>query len=253
MIEIDDVSLRMRDTGILHGISAQVPRDGITALIGPNGAGKSSLLHLCAGLAAPSAGRIVMDGDDVHRMTHRDRARRIAVLTQAQALTSRLTVKDLVSFGRWPHHQGRPRDEDRLVVEEALSLFDLDELAPRQVETLSGGQKARAFTAMAWAQSTPRLFLDEPLAALDPRFARDLMEQLHTMSRPGPEARGVLIVVHDLNAAALWADHVLALKDGRVFAAGPAAEVMTPPRLSALFDTGFGVVETKRGRLVYPE
>ncbi|KUF11082.1 ATP-binding cassette domain-containing protein [Pseudoponticoccus marisrubri] len=252
MIEIRNVSLSLRGSAILHDITAGLPQTGITALIGPNGAGKSSLLHLCAGLLRPSGGVIAVDGGDVTRMAHRDRARRIAVLTQAQALGSRLTVGDLVGFGRWPHHLGRPREADRQVVAEALALFDLETLSGRQVETLSGGQKARAFTAMAWAQSTPWLLLDEPLAALDPRFARDLMARLHAMSQTGPQARGVVIVVHDLNAAALWADHVVALRDGRLFADGPAAEVLTPATLGALFDTAFGTVDTPRGRLVYP-
>lgn len=251
MIETQGLGFAIRDTQILSDVTLAIPDAGITALIGPNGAGKSTLLHLLAGLTSPSAGEIRIDGSPLASLSNHERARKLAVLTQSQAMTTRLSVADLVAFGRWPHHRGRPRAEDHAVIAEAIRLFDLSALQSRSVETLSGGQKARAFTAMAWAQSTPWLLLDEPLAALDPKFARDLMGRLHAMSRPGPEARGVVLVVHDLNAAALWADHAVALKDGQVFATGPVRDVLEPDRLSELFDTRFASAETEAGRLVY--
>ncbi|KAA9007824.1 ATP-binding cassette domain-containing protein [Histidinibacterium aquaticum] len=247
MIETLGLSLERDGAPVLRDVSLQLPGGGITALIGPNGAGKSSLLHALAGLLPPSAGEIRLEGTSLARIPARERALRLALLTQDQAVTTRLTVGDLVAFGRWPHHRGRPGAEDRRAVAEALAHFDLGGLADRPLESLSGGQRQRAHVAMAQAQSTPWMLLDEPLAALDPRYARDIMERLHALTRPGPDQRGVVIVLHDLGMAARFADHVVALKDGRLVRAGPRAEVMTAGVLSGLFDTGLAV-ERVRGR-----
>ncbi|QEW21887.1 putative siderophore transport system ATP-binding protein YusV [Marinibacterium anthonyi] len=241
MIRITDLSLSIHGHDILRDVSADVPKSGITALIGPNGAGKSSLLHCVAGLTRPTAGTVWVDGLDMSTARDLDRARTLAILTQSQAVSSRLTVEDLVGFGRWPHHQGRITDTDRAIVDEALAAFALTGLRTRYLDTLSGGQRQRAFVAMTHAQATGWLLLDEPLNALDPRHAHDLMSRLYAMSRPGPDTRAVVIVVHDLNAAAAWADRVIAMKDGRIAAAGPRDEVLTEPLLTKLFDTPFGV------------
>ncbi|MBB94137.1 MAG: ABC transporter ATP-binding protein [Rhodobacteraceae bacterium] len=242
MIRIDQVGLTLHGHDILTDVSAEIPKTGITALIGPNGAGKSSLLHCVAGLTRTSAGRIEVDGLDIAAAPDLERARTLAILTQSQAVSSRLKVEDLVAFGRWPHHQGQITARDRDIVDEALDTFGLQDLRGRYLDTLSGGQRQRAFVAMTHAQSTGWLLLDEPLNALDPRYAHDLMSRLHAMSRPGPDSRAVVIVVHDLNAAAAWADRVVAMKDGRVVAAGPRDEVLTETTLTGLFDTPFGVL-----------
>lgn len=241
MIRVTDLNLSIHGHDILHDVSAEIPKTGITALIGPNGAGKSSLLHCVAGLTRPTGGTAEVDGLDMATARDLDRARTLAILTQSQAISSRLTVEDLVAFGRWPHHQGRITDADRAIIDDALAAFALTDLRGRYLDTLSGGQRQRAFVAMAHAQATGWLLLDEPLNALDPRHAHDLMSRLHAMSRPGPDTRAVVIVVHDLNAAAAWADRVIAMKDGRIAAAGPRDDVLTEPLLTDLFDTPFGV------------
>ncbi|MBF9033729.1 ATP-binding cassette domain-containing protein [Rhodobacterales bacterium HKCCE2091] len=241
MIEIRNLHLARGSTAILHGITATIPAHGITALIGPNGAGKSTLLHAIAGLTAPTSGRVAVGGDDVHRMRAEDRARRLAVLTQSQAMTARLTVGELLTFGRLPHHKGRPGPADRAAVAASLAAFDLGTLADRPLDALSGGQRQRAFVAMAHAQTTPWMLLDEPLAALDPRYARDIMERLHRLTRPGDGGRAVVIVLHDLAMAARYADRILALKDGRVAGSGPTGTAFSTEALSALYDTSLKV------------
>ena len=160
-------------------------------------------------------------------------------------IVPRLTVSDLVGFGRWPHHRGRPGPHDRDLVQAALTEFDLQELAGRSIDSLSGGQRQRAYVAMAYAQATPWMLLDEPLSALDPRYARDIMDRLWSLSRPGPDARGVVIVLHDLGMAARYADWVLSLRDGQLVRSGPRAEVMTSRDLSDLFDTSLAVEECR--------
>lgn len=252
MIEIEDLSLHHARTPVLHDLSLTLPEGGIIALIGPNGAGKSTLLHAIAGLLSPSAGRIRIDGLDIGAAKPQDRALKLALLTQSQQITPRLSVEDLVAFGRWPHHHGRPRAEDHAVVSETLSAFDLHALRHRPVSSLSGGQQQRAFVAMAHAQSTPWMLLDEPLSALDPRYARDIMDRLHALSRPGPDARTVVIVLHDLAMAARYADHVVALKNGRLVTAGPRVETLTSDMLSELFDTRLSVARVEGRDLVFP-
>ena len=243
MISFSNLSFEAGGACILSDVSSEIPAGGITALIGPNGAGKSTLLHCLAGLNRPSAGKVRVDGTPVLSMADRDRARAVALLQQSQTIVNRLSVRELVAFGRWPHHQGRPGAEDARLTEAALETFDLSPLADRALETLSGGQRQRAQVAMVWAQSTAWLLLDEPLNALDPKYARDLMHRLHELTRPGPGARSVVVVLHDINAAATWADRVIAMKDGRIHASGPSAEILTPGVLEEIYETRFDVLE----------
>ncbi|MAZ21710.1 ABC transporter ATP-binding protein [Roseovarius sp.] len=255
MIELTNLSYAAGGTPILRDVNAILPRGGITALIGANGAGKSTLLHCMAGLNRPGAGVVGIDGEDPFAMEDRARARRVALLQQSPSIVARLSVADLVGFGRWPHHGGREGAEDRAIVAEALAAFELDDLAGRALDTLSGGQRQRALVAMVWAQSAPWLLLDEPLNALDPRHAHDLMARLHALSRPGragEAGRSVVLVVHDINAAARWADHVVALRDGRVHAAGPCDAVLTPERLWEVFGLRFDVVRHAGRPVVIP-
>ena len=235
------------NVAFLRDVSTRLARGGITALIGPNGAGKSTLLHCISGLEHPSAGSVRIDGIDPFAVPDRQRARTVALLQQSPALVSRLRVRELVGFGRWPHHQGRPGREDSEMVDRALTAFALTELAERTIDTLSGGQRQRAFIAMTYAQDTPWMLLDEPLNALDPRHARDLMARLHALSRD--ETRSIVIVLHDINAAAGWADHIVAMKDGRIAAQDASAALLTEDTLRDVFDTPFELLE-HRGRKV---
>ena len=233
MITVDGVSHRIGGATILDDIRLELPAGRITALIGPNGAGKSTLLSLVARLAPVQRGRITVAGLDVARAPTRDLARVLAILPQNAAVFSRLRVRDLVGFGRWPHHQGRPGPEDRAKVAAALERMALADLADRFLDELSGGQRQRAHLAMAFAQDTGWLLLDEPLAALDMAHARALMQELARLRDGG---KGVVLVLHEVNHAAAWADHVVALKAGRVAAEGPPDAVFTPDVLEPLYD-----------------
>ncbi|TJZ93322.1 ATP-binding cassette domain-containing protein [Paracoccus gahaiensis] len=234
MIQIDQVSHQIGGTPILHDISTTLPKGRLTALIGPNGAGKSTLLRLIGRLEPLQAGRITVAGHDV-ATTPTDRlARVMAILGQQTAIASRLRLSELVAFGRWPHHKGRPGPADRARVTQALEAFALAPLAHRFLDEVSGGQAQRAHIAMAFAQDTDWLLLDEPLNNLDMAHARALMSRLRALVDHA--GRSVAMVVHEINYAAAWADHVIAMKDGRVIAEGPAAEVLTEALLSDLYD-----------------
>lgn len=231
MIQVSNVSLTRSGAPVLDTVSADIPANGLVAIIGPNGAGKSTLLHVLAGLLRPDTGQVTIDGRDLYQMTEQARALVLSFLTQSQDTAPRLSVRDLISFGRWPHHRGRPKAADIAAIDDAIDRFDLADLAQREISQLSGGQKQRAYVAMAYAQGTPWMFLDEPLAALDPKYSRDIMERLRGLSD-----RTILLVLHDLSIAANYADWVVALKDGKVHTQGAWADTITSPTLSDLYD-----------------
>lgn len=246
MIEIDRVSHGYGTTPVLSDVSLTLPKGGVTALIGPNGAGKSTLLGLMARLLPLRTGRIAFDGLDVSRTPSQTLALKLAVLRQETALGTRLTVRDLVGFGRYPHCQGRPGPEDRRAAAAALAAFELEPLADRFLDELSGGQRQRAFVAMTFAQGTDYLLLDEPLNNLDLTFARTLMRRLRRLA--DDEGRTVVVVLHDINYAAAWADRIVALRNGALVAAGSPEEVIRPEVLEQIYGVRIGVTRHE-GRL----
>ena len=233
MIEIEGVSLSHRGTPILHDVSLVLPKGELTALIGPNGAGKSSLLSVVARLQPLQTGAVAVDGLPVDRTPSRELARMLTIMRQDTGFAGRLTVRELVGFGRFPHSRGRLTDEDRERIDEALALSDLTALAGRDLGTLSGGRRQRAFVAMAFCQGTDYLLLAEPLNNLDMMYARQMMQLLReVVERRG---RTVVIVLHDINYAAAYADRVVAMKDGRIVAHGPPDDVLTVGLLEQLY------------------
>ncbi len=233
MIRIENVSLSYRDVPILHDITLSLDRGGIIALVGPNGAGKSTLFSLMARLQPLQSGRITIDDLPIDRTPSRQLAQRLAILRQDGAVASRLTVRELVGFGRFPHHQGRPGAEDLALVDAALEQFELQALSERFIDTLSGGQRQRAMVAMTFCQGTDYLLLDEPLNNLDMFHARQLMRSLRTIANE--RQRTAIIVLHDINQAAAYADRIVAMRDGRVIADGTPDAVLTEDNLEAIF------------------
>ena len=244
MIRIDRVGHRIGGAPILHDITTHLPAGRLTALIGPNGAGKSTLLRLVGRLEPLQAGRITVAGHDIATTPTAALARVMAIMGQQGGIASRLRLRELVAFGRWPHHRGRPGPTDRALVDAALAAFALTPLQGRFLDEVSGGQAQRAQIAMAFAQDTEWLLLDEPLNNLDMAHARGLMALLRARADAG---RGVAVVVHEINYAAAWADHVIAMKDGRIRAEGPVDAVLTEEILSDLYDAPVAV-GTHRGR-----
>ncbi|PAQ12166.1 ABC transporter ATP-binding protein [Mesorhizobium temperatum] len=246
MIEIAGVSLALGGSRILDNVSLTVPKGGVTALVGPNGAGKSSLLSLIARLRPLQSGRITVDGLPVDTTPSRQLAKIMAILRQDPGVVSRLRVVELVGFGRFPHHRGRLTAEDREIIAASLEQFDLSDLALRFIDTLSGGQRQRALVAMTFCQGTDYILLDEPLNNLDMFHARNLMRTLRRIA--DEHGKTVLIVLHDINHAASYADRVVAMKDGAVVAMGETGDVIRPDILESIF--GFSMrVENVAGRL----
>ncbi|WGE90013.1 ABC transporter ATP-binding protein [Actinobacillus arthritidis] len=234
MIEIQNVSHKIGSATILNNINLHIPNGGITALVGANGAGKSTLLSLIARLQTIQSGQILVNN---HNVTHTDSriiAQNLAILTQDNVIHSRITVNDLLMFGRYPHHQGKIRAEDRNIVEEALQRFELEDLKHRFLNELSGGQRQRALIAMTFCQQTKYVLLDEPLNNLDMFHARELMRLLRKLT--DELQLTTVMVVHDINMAASYADTIIAMKNGSIVMSGTPTDIITQENLKSIFN-----------------
>jgi iron complex transport system ATP-binding protein len=234
MIEVSGATKRYGAATVVDGVDLRLPRGGVTSIIGPNGAGKSSLLSLVSRLLPLDAGTVTVDGLDVTRTPGDVLARRLSILRQDNHLGSRLTVRDLVLFGRYPHSKGRPTAADHEHVRRSLAYLDLEPLGNRLLDELSGGQRQRAFVAMVLCQDTDYVLLDEPLNNLDLKHAVAMMRLLR---RTADElGKTVVLVLHDVNFAACYSDHVVAMRDGVVVHQGTPAALMTPEVMRDVYD-----------------
>ena len=233
MIQIQNISHQINGHPILNNITLDIPQNGITALIGANGAGKSTLLSLMARLQPAQSGSIAYNGRDLAATPTAEAAKILSILTQENSIHSRISVRDLLMFGRYPYHQGQPKDEDKAIVEQAVVQFQLEPIAHRYLTELSGGQRQRALIAMVFCQSTEYVLLDEPLNNLDMYYARQLMQLLRELTHR--HNRTTVVVLHDINMAAAWADRIVALRDGAVVVQGTPEETMTKECLSRVF------------------
>lgn len=233
MIELQNVTMSYGQYPVVDHVSLVLPDSGLTALIGPNGAGKSTLLAGIGRLQKLDTGSITIDGLPLQDWRTEDLAKSLAVLRQENYLAARLTVAELVMLGRHPHNRGKICTKDEQIVAQALEWANLTEFAGRFLDQLSGGQRQRAFIAMTLAQGAKHLLLDEPLSSLDLRNSRDLMRHLWEIAKNGVS---IVMVIHDINTAAAYADRLIAMKDGQVVADGTPLEVMQPPVLERVFD-----------------
>ena len=247
MIQLTDVHKAYSDSVAIGPVDLQIPAGGVTALVGPNGAGKSTLLTMIGRLLGLDAGTIEVGGYDVVRTPSKDLAKIVSILRQENHFITRLTVRQLVGFGRFPHSKGRLNREDERVISEAIDFLGLAELEGRYLDELSGGQRQRAYVAMVLAQDTDYVLLDEPLNNLDMRHSVQMMQHLR---RAAAElGRTIVIVLHDINFAGHYADHICAVKDGRVVQFGTPEQIMTDEVLSGVFDTPVSVIDGPRGPL----
>jgi iron complex transport system ATP-binding protein len=222
------------DTMAVRGLDLRLPPGQVTAIVGPNGCGKSTLLGALARVHRPQAGAVLLDGRDLASLRPREAARRIGLLPQQAEAPDGLTVRDLVRYGRHPH-QGLLRQwspDDAVAVDRALVAADLLDLAERPLDTLSGGQRQRAWIAMVVAQETGVVLLDEPTSALDLGHQLEVLELVQGLAAEG---RTVVLVLHDLSTACRHADHLVAMRAGRVVAEGPPAVVVTPELVRDLY------------------
>ncbi|WP_084104695.1 ABC transporter ATP-binding protein [Demequina sp. NBRC 110056] len=247
MIAIDSVTKSYGDATVVDAVSLTLPDSGVTSIIGPNGAGKSTLLSIVSRILGADAGVVSVEGLDVFSAPSREVAKRLSILRQDQHLTARITVRELVEFGRFPHSHGRLTPECREAVASAIEYCDLAELADRPIHQLSGGQRQRAFVAMVLAQDTRYVLLDEPLNNLDMVHATGLMRLLRSLA--DDHGKSIVLVLHDINYASVYSDRIIAMRGGAVVQDGPPTEVITEAALEDVYGMEFRVHEVDGERI----
>lgn len=235
MIEIKNLSKSYHDKPVLHDINLNIANGGITSVVGANGAGKSTLLSVISRLEKASHGQVYVDGMDIAYTDSAKLSQRLSILRQDNHLVSRLSVRDLVAFGRYPYSKGRLTENDQAKVNEALQFLDLTALQHRFLDQLSGGQRQRAFVAMVMCQDTDYLLLDEPLNNLDMQHSVAMMKLIRRLA--DELQRTIVLVIHDINFAAAYSDHIIALKDGHLVCHDTPQAVMQNEMLEYIFDT----------------
>lgn len=234
-LRADDVTVAYGDRQVLHRVELTPPGGKVTAIVGPNGCGKSTLLKTLARVLTPEAGSVWLDGESIHRLPSRQVARQLGLLPQTSIAPEQLTVADLVARGRYPHRGpfGRWTDTDRDAVDDALAATATTELRQRPVDELSGGQRQRAWIAMVLAQQTPLLLLDEPTTYLDLAHRLEVLRLLRRLNIERDVT--VVMVLHDLHEASRYADHLVAMSDGKIIAEGHPAHTLTPQLIHQVF------------------
>ena len=235
-LHTDSLSISYGESLIVKNLSVEIPDKKITTIIGPNGCGKSTLLKAITRIISRKSGTVILDGKDILQETTKTLAKKIAILPQTPEGTNGLTVGELVSYGRFPYQNsfGRLTKKDYEVINWALDVTGVKEFKFRSIDSLSGGQRQRVWIAMALAQETEIIFLDEPTTYLDMAHQLEVLELLQKLNIE--QERTVVMVLHDLNQAARFADYIIALKDGEIVKAGNCEEVINKDVLRKVFN-----------------
>ena len=226
---------------VVDSVSFQIPRGKVTSFIGPNGAGKSTVMGMISRLLQRDSGLIEFEGKDIKGWRSRELSRRLAILTQSNQIQMKLTVEELVAFGRFPYSRGRLTDEDKRIIDRAISYMELEAFRERFIDELSGGQRQRAYIAMVIAQDTEYILLDEPTNNLDIYHATNLMKMVRRLC--DELGKTVVLVLHEINYAAFYSDYICAFADGKVEKFGKVEEVITKETLSKLYRVEFEIME----------
>lgn len=247
MIQVRELSKFYGKKAVVEKVSVNIQRGQITSFIGPNGAGKSTLLSMVSRLLDADTGEVLVDKDDVRKMKSNDFAKRVSILKQSNYMNVRLTVRELVSFGRFPHSRGRLTEEDNRIVDQAIQYMELGDLQDNYLDELSGGQRQRAFISMVIAQDTEYVLLDEPLNNLDMKHSVQIMKILRRLV--DELGKTVVIVLHDINFASVYSDRIVALKDGRVIKDGPTEDIINSESLKEIYDMDIPIKQMSNCRI----
>ncbi|HLQ73229.1 MAG TPA: ATP-binding cassette domain-containing protein [Bacillota bacterium] len=239
MVNIKSVFKSYNNKKVIDDVSLTIEKGKITSFIGPNGAGKSTLISMVSRLITQDEGSIHIEGSDVKSVKDQDMAKKISILKQSNVMNVKLTIRELVSFGRFPHTQGRLKDEDWKKVDEAISYMELENMEHKYLDQLSGGQRQRAYIAMVLAQDTEYILLDEPLNNLDMRHSVQIMQTLRRLV--DELGKTIVIVIHDINFASCYSDEIVALKDGRIVKHGPTCDVIDECVLKDIYDMDISI------------
>ena len=226
---------------VVDSVSFEIPKGKVISLIGPNGAGKSTVMGIISRLIARDSGMVSFDGKDIGKWKSKELSKRLAILTQTNNIQMKLTVRELVTFGRFPYSGNHLTKEDEAIVDQALEYMELEEFEDRFIDELSGGQRQRAYIAMVIAQDTEYVLLDEPTNNLDIYHATNMMKIVRRLC--DELRKTVILVLHEINYAAFYSDYICAFVDGKIAKFGTVREVMTKETLSEIYKVDFEIME----------
>lgn len=228
---------------VVDSVSFEIPKGKVLSLIGPNGAGKSTVMGMISRLIARDEGMVDFHGKDIGKWKSRELSKKLAILTQSNQIQMKLTVQELVAFGRFPYSGNRIRKEDQEIIDQAIAYMELEEMRDRFIDELSGGQRQRAMIAMVIAQDTDYVLLDEPTNNLDIYHAANMMKIVRRLC--DELGKTVVLVLHEINYAAFYSDYICAFVDGRIAKFGTVEEVMTKENLSEIYQVDFEIQMVK--------
>ncbi|MGL5259269.1 MAG: ABC transporter ATP-binding protein [Lachnospiraceae bacterium] len=238
-MEIKNLEKSYDNKPIVNSISFEINKGAVTSLIGPNGAGKSTVMGMISRLIARDNGDISLDGTEISTMKSKDLSKKLAILTQSNHIQMKLTVRELVSFGRFPHSGNHMTQVDLDMIDKAISYMELEEFSNSFMDELSGGQRQRAFIAMVIAQDTEYILLDEPTNNLDIYHATNTMKIARRLC--DELGKTVIMVLHEINLAAFYSDYICALSNGSIAYYGTVDEVITRENLAAIYNVDFQI------------
>lgn len=247
MIQIKELTKRFGKKPVVEDVSITIEPKTITSFIGPNGAGKSTLLSMVSRLLEADSGEVLLDQNNVKKWKSSEFAKRVSILKQTNHITARLTVRELVAFGRYPYSKGHLTAEDEKFVDTAIEYMNLTDMQHKFIDELSGGQKQRAFIAMVIAQDTEYILLDEPLNNLDMKHSVQIMKILRRLV--DELGKTVIIVLHDINFASVYSDRIVALKDGKLVKDGPTHDIINSDALRDIYDMDIPIQEQNGCRI----
>lgn len=242
-MHIQSLTKQYGDKTVVDGVSFSIPKGKVISLIGPNGAGKSTVMGMISRLIAHDSGLVEFEGKAMHKWKSRELSKRLAILTQQNNIQMKLTVRELVCFGRFPYSGNRLTPEDHEIIDRALDYMELHDFADHFIDELSGGQRQRALIAMVIAQDTDYVLLDEPTNNLDIYHATNMMKIVRRLC--DELGKTVILVLHEINYAAFYSDYICAFKDGKIAKFGTAEEVMTKENLSEIYQVDFEILNIK--------
>lgn len=247
MIQVRGLTKFFGHKRVVEDVSVDIQRGQITSFIGPNGAGKSTLLSMVSRLLDADTGEVLVDKSNVRGMKSNDFSKKVSILKQSNYMNVRLTIRELVSFGRFPYSKGRLTAEDEQMVDQAIEYMNLADMEGSYLDELSGGQRQRAFIAMVIAQDTDYILLDEPLNNLDMKHSVQIMKILRRLV--DELGKTVVIVLHDINFASVYSDRIVALKNGKVVRDGPTEEIIQSESLKEIYDMDIPIKQLSNCRI----
>ena len=240
-MQIKDVTKKYNGKPVVDAVNLEIPKGKVISVIGPNGAGKSTVMGIISRLIAKDSGLVSFDGTELEKWKSKELSKRLAILTQSNNIQMKLTVRELVAFGRFPYSGNRTTKEDEEIIEQAIAYMELEAFRDRFIDELSGGQRQRALIAMVIAQDTDYILLDEPTNNLDIYHATNMMKIVRRLC--DELEKTIILVLHEINYAAFYSDYICAFVDGKVAKFGTVKEVMTKETLSEIYKVDFEILE----------